>query len=154
MIEQTGKPLSTLQREHAQPAPPSVPVLALDLPRPALHERINRRVLQFFEAGLVDEVRTLLHSARPISPTAAQAIGYREVIAMLRGEADEDNTIERVQARTRQFAKRQATWFRGLVELQSVPVSSDEPAATIAALERAGILIAGPVRSAFGQSRP
>ncbi len=140
VIQRTGQPLSALQREHDQPAPSSVPVFALDPPRPALHERINRRVLQFFEAGLVDEVQTLLHSPRPISPTAAQAIGYREVIAMLAGESDEPNTIDRVQARTRQFAKRQATWFRGLPEVRSLPVAVDENAESIAKQLEAAVL--------------
>ncbi len=140
VIHVIGQPLSALQREHDQPAPSWVPVFALDLPRPALHERINRRVLQFFEAGLVDEVRTLLHSPRPISPTAAQAISYREVIAMLAGESDRPNTIDRVQARTRQFAKRQATWFRGLPEVTSLPVTVDEQAESIAKQLEAAVL--------------
>ncbi len=56
VIEQTGEPLSDLQREHGQPAPESVPVFALAPPRAVLRDRINRRVLRFFEAGLVDEV--------------------------------------------------------------------------------------------------
>ena len=56
------------------------------------------------------------------------------MIAMLAGDASLDQTIERVQARTRQFAKRQATWYRGLREVQSVPVLSDETAEAIAAL--------------------
>ncbi len=133
VIELTGKPLAALQLEHDQPAPPSVPVFALELPRAVLRERIDRRVLQFFEAGLVDEVRALESGPRPLSATAAQAIGYREVIAMLRGQASLDQTIERVQARTRQFAKRQATWFRGLEEVRPMNVLPDESAASIAA---------------------
>ena len=133
VIERTGKPLSALQVEHDQVAPPSVTVLALDVPRAVVRERIDRRVLRFFEAGLVDEVRALMAGPRQLSETAAQAIGYREVIAMLAGEANLDHTIERVQARTRQFAKRQATWFRGLEEVVAVPVGGDESAEAIAA---------------------
>ncbi len=132
VIERTGKPLSALQLEHGQTAPESVRVFALELPRAILRDRIDRRVLRFFEAGLVDEVRALCSGPRPLSDTAAQAIGYREVIAMLAGAASLDQTIERVQARTRQFAKRQATWCRGLREVQSVPVLSDETAEAIA----------------------
>jgi tRNA dimethylallyltransferase len=132
VFELTGKPLSALQREHDQPAPESVNVFALALPRAILRERINRRVLRFFDAGFVDEVRTLTSGPKPLSDTAAQAIGYREVIAMLAGQASLDQTIERVQARTRQFAKRQSTWFRGLAEVRSVPVLPDEPVEAIA----------------------
>ena len=132
VIEQTGRPLSALQLEHDRHAPDSVPVLALDPPRETVRDRINRRVLRFFEAGLVDEVRALSSRTRPLSETAAQAIGYREVIAMLRGHASLAQTIDRVQARTRQFAKRQSTWFRGLAEVQSIPVLPDESVESIA----------------------
>jgi tRNA dimethylallyltransferase len=81
-----------------------------------------------------------LQSPQPISPTAAQAIGYREVIAMLAGESDRPDTINRVQARTRQFAKRQATWFRGLPEVRSLPVTVDEKAESIAKQLEAAVL--------------
>jgi tRNA dimethylallyltransferase len=67
-----------------------------------------------------------------LSPVAAQAIGYREVLAMLAGQATLEVTIDRIQARTRQFAKRQATWFRGLEEVRPFPVGPDEDPATIA----------------------
>ena len=58
-LELTGRPISELQAEHDRPAPPGVPVFALELPRASLHDRINRRVVEFFEAGLVEEVRAL-----------------------------------------------------------------------------------------------
>ena len=128
----TGRPLSDLQVEHRRPAPATVPVLALDPPRDRLHERIDRRVLTFFERGLVDEVRSLQAGDRPMSSVAAQAIGYREVIAMLAGQATLAETIERVQTRSRQFAKRQGTWFRGLEEVESLPVDPDEDPEAIA----------------------
>jgi tRNA dimethylallyltransferase len=138
VIEQTGRPLSTLQVEHGQPAPESVAVFAIEPPRAVLRDRINRRVLRFFEAGFVDEVRALTAGPRPLSDVAAQAIGYREVVAMLDGRASLDETIDRIQARTRQFAKRQATWFRGLEEVQSVPVRAEENPEELAdRLERA-----------------
>jgi tRNA dimethylallyltransferase len=132
VIERTGTPLSSLQIEHGQPAPEYVRVFALEPPRAIVRQRIDRRVLRFFEAGLVDEVRALLSGPRPLSDTAAQAIGYREVIAMLAGDASHAQTIDRVQARTRQFAKRQATWFRGLAEVRPVPVLTDETVEVIA----------------------
>ena len=133
VIEQTGGPLSALQLEHAQPAPESVAVFALEPPRAVLHERINRRVLDFFRAGFVEEVRALMSAPQPLSAVAAQAIGYREVIAMLAGQASLELTIERIQARTRQFAKRQATWFRGLREVQSLPVDPAQSPESLAA---------------------
>lgn len=132
VIAITGQPLSELQREHDRPAPADVPVYALEPPRAVLYERINRRVLGFFDTGLVDEVRSLQAGARPLSSVAAQAIGYREVIAMLAGQFTLEETIERVQTRTRQFAKRQATWFRGLEEVRAFPVEAEEDAEAIA----------------------
>ncbi len=132
VIELTGQRLSTLQLQHDVPAPSSVPVFALSLPRAELHDRINRRVVSFFEAGLVDEVRALLAGPRPPSDVAAQAIGYGEVIAMLGGQAKLGQTIERIQARSRQFAKRQATWFRGLAEVRPITVADDDDPEAIA----------------------
>jgi tRNA dimethylallyltransferase len=123
----SGRPLSSFQNEHGRPAPAGVPVLALDRPRAELHWRINRRVLAMFDNGLVDEVRALVDGPRPLSPVAAQAVGYREVIELLDGRLSLQEAITRVQARTRQFAKRQTTWFRGLAEVQHWPLGSAEP---------------------------
>jgi tRNA dimethylallyltransferase len=133
VLELTGRPISQLQAEHDRPAPPNVPIFALELARASLHERINHRVVHFFDAGLVDEVRALQTFVRPPCDVAAQAIGYREVIAMLAGKVSLGETIERVQARTRQFAKRQATWFRGLQEVRSVAVVPEDRPEAIAA---------------------
>ena len=132
MIELTGQPLSALQVEHQRPAPTGVQVYALELPRANLYDRINRRVLGFFDSGLVEEVRTLQAGDRPMSPAAAQGIGYREVIAMLAGQANLAETIDSIQTRSRQFAKRQATWFRGLEEVQPFPVAPGEDPEAVA----------------------
>jgi tRNA dimethylallyltransferase len=132
VIALAGRPLSELQVEHDQPAPADVAVFALEPPRANLYERINRRVPAFFDAGLVDEVKSLQSGECPIGPVPAQAIGYREVIAMLAGRATLPETIERIQIRTRQFAKRQGTWFRGLEEVKAFPVGPDEGAEAVA----------------------
>jgi tRNA dimethylallyltransferase len=89
-------------------------VFWLDLPRPELYARINRRVEDMFAAGLVDEVRRLRSLGRPLSREASQALGYKEVLAHLDGERDLAATIEWVKTRSRNFAKRQITWFRHL----------------------------------------
>jgi tRNA dimethylallyltransferase len=132
VIELTGQPLSALQAEHDRPAPPDVRVWALEPPRAALYERINRRVLGFFDSSLVDEVRSLQRGPRPLCNVAAQAIGYREVIAMLAGATTLSQTVDLIQTRSRQFAKRQATWFRALEELHSMPINPDDNPQTIA----------------------
>jgi tRNA dimethylallyltransferase len=132
VIELTGQPLSRLQAEHDRPAPRETMVIALERPRAELYERVDRRVTAMFEAGLVEEVRGLMAGPRPLSAVAAQAVGYREVIELLDGKLSLAETIQRVQTRSRQFAKRQATWFRGLAEIRPWPVdpaASDEAVA-------------------------
>jgi tRNA dimethylallyltransferase len=132
VIEATGRPLSEQQLEHARAAPGSVPVFALERPRPELMRRIDARVEAMFAEGLVEEVRRLRASDRPLGPVAAQGVGYREVIELLEGRVGLAEAIALTQARTRQFAKRQATWFRGLVEVRPWPVREDESAEAIA----------------------
>ncbi len=147
VIAATGRPLSQLQTEHSHPAPTGVAVFALERPRAELCARIDGRVVRMFADGLVAEVRALEAGARPPGPVAAQGVGYREVLDHLAGRATLDQTVARVQVRSRQFAKRQATWFRGLVEVQPWPVATDEvPDATAERLAAAieGLIASGP----------
>ena len=124
----TGRPLTDFQSGHDRPAPSGVPVFALVRPREVLRARIDARVDAMFAAGLVAEVRALLDAPRPIGPVAAQGVGYKEVIDHLEGRCTLAEAAERVRVRTRQFAKRQGTWFRGLAEVRPRPVVDDEPA--------------------------
>ena len=75
-----------------------------------------------FAAGWVEEVRGLQAGPYPLGRTASQAVGYREIIDHLAGKTDLATTIELVKTRTRQFAKRQLTWFRSLSECRWMPV--------------------------------
>lgn len=77
-----------------------------------LHERINARVDEMFARGLVDETRKLLNDGLAENKWAMQAIGYRQVVEHLNGKRNLAETIDLVKIRTRQFAKRQLTWFR------------------------------------------
>jgi tRNA dimethylallyltransferase len=77
-----------------------------------LHARINVRVDEMFARGLVEETRSLLQRGLAENKFAMQAIGYRQVVEHLNGERDLVETIELVKIKTRQFAKRQLTWFR------------------------------------------
>ena len=90
-----------------------------------LRARIDRRVGEMFEKGLIDEVRALLADDKPPGKTAGQAVGYREVIEHLEGRRDMLETVELVKLHTRQLAKRQCTWFRSLSECRIVPVSGN-----------------------------
>jgi tRNA dimethylallyltransferase len=120
----TGRALSEFQKEHDRPAK-DVKVFAIERPRSELYERINLRVELMYQQGLVDEVRRLIEAPQPIGETAGQGVGYRETIGYLRGEMSLVETIALVQTRTRQFAKRQGTWFRGLAEVRALPMSNE-----------------------------
>lgn len=133
VFEKTGQPISAWQRqfEHARPAD-QCRVFVLDWPREKLAARIDRRVDAMFAAGLVDEVRGLLAQGIVLSRTARQALGYREVLAHLRGEVGLSETIDLVKTRTRQFAKRQVTWFRSLSECRWVSMAEGFDARSVA----------------------
>ena len=73
---------------------------------------IDLRVDKMVEAGLFDEVRALLDSGLPRDVTAMQAIGYKEALAYLDGEAAREEAIDEIKLRSRQYAKRQLTWLR------------------------------------------
>jgi tRNA dimethylallyltransferase len=133
VFEKTGTPISALQQQFDVGRPAAeCRVFVLDWPREPLYERINRRVEWMFSAGLVEEVRSLLDRGKPLSRTAGQALGYREVIEHLQGGRPLAETIEVVKTHTRQFAKRQGTWFRSLSECRGLPVSEPLDPAEIA----------------------
>ncbi len=89
----------------------NVHLYALEWPREVLYARISDRVDRMVEAGLVDEVRRLKDEAQSY-PTAAQAIGYKEIAAALEGRMTMEDAIDKVKQATRNLAKRQITWFR------------------------------------------
>lgn len=80
--------------------------------RSVLHDRINRRFAGMMESGAVDEVRALLALDLPPDATAMKAIGVSQIADMLEGRMTADEVVEKASAATRQYAKRQMTWFR------------------------------------------
>ena len=87
-------------------------VIGLTSTRQKLYERINKRAKEMFDAGLVEEVRQLLNSGVSPNAQAMLGIGYKETVEFLRGAATLDETISKVSQATRNFAKRQLTWYR------------------------------------------
>ncbi|GAA0036861.1 tRNA (adenosine(37)-N6)-dimethylallyltransferase MiaA [Brevibacterium casei] len=110
VIELTGRPFTASLPEYTEIEPTIHIGLALD--RHALHDRIARRVDLMWEAGWVDEVRTLLDRGLASGKTASRAIGYAQIQDYLAGTIDADAARESTTVRTRQFARRQDTWFR------------------------------------------
>jgi tRNA dimethylallyltransferase len=122
----TGKPLSHWQEQFEVPAKTEdCPSLVLKLDRAWLHQLINARVDRMLNDGLQQEVELLLEKYGSFSRTAAQAVGYREILAQRETGASVEETIELIRAHTRQFARRQEIWFRGLTELNALPMSQE-----------------------------
>jgi tRNA dimethylallyltransferase len=115
VIRLTGKKFSEQRAEwnSSSRSPPQVSrPFCLTRSVEDLHARIHHRVDEMFARGLVAETRELLNHGLAENRFALQAIGYRQVVEHLRGEHTLAETIELVKIRTRQFAKRQLTWFR------------------------------------------
>ena len=128
VIRLTGEPFSEQRAEWTGQVPEGFFLVQREAED--LRKRIEERVDQMFDAGLVDETRALLPALEQ-NRTATQALGYRQVIEHLRGERDLPDTIALVKSRTWQFARRQQTWFRklkGAIHLQVA--AGEEPAAT------------------------
>jgi tRNA dimethylallyltransferase len=126
VIRLTGRPFSE-QRAHWGKAPQNPGLRLLGVTRPAgeLAERIHRRVEEMFRKGLVAETESLLQRGLQGNPTALQALGYRQVVEHLCGQRGLTETMELVKIRTRQFAKRQLTWFRRQMRLEWITVSGE-----------------------------
>lgn len=111
VVELTGRPYSASLPVLEYDDPRTVQI-GVDIDRPTLDARIEQRVEAMFADGLVAEVERLLAEGLAEGRTASRAIGYREVVALLRGELREDEARERTAAATRRFARRQDSWFR------------------------------------------
>ena len=111
---ETGETI-TAHDERTRSLPPKYDALRVCLQfsrREDMWDRIDRRVDLMMEAGLEEEVRSLLTSGVPPTATAMQAIGYKEFASALRGEEPIAQAVAEVKLRSRQYAKRQLTWFR------------------------------------------
>ncbi|GAA1795445.1 tRNA (adenosine(37)-N6)-dimethylallyltransferase MiaA [Nocardioides hankookensis] len=111
VIELTGRPYSA-SLPRLEYADPHTVQIGVDIDRPTLDDRIAQRVDLMFEAGFVAEVERLLAEGLAYGRTASVAIGYREVMAHLRGEISLDEARDRTVFATRRFARRQDGWFR------------------------------------------
>lgn len=108
----TGQTMTQqIQQSRQMPSPYQVCMIGLDYAdRQVLYDRINRRVDQMLEQGLVEEARRVL--AQPNGQTALQAIGYKELQPYFQGEISLEQAAENMKQETRRYAKRQLTWFR------------------------------------------
>lgn len=108
----SGVPISEqTQRSHSAPKRFEVLYLGIDFrDREKLYRRIDTRVDEMLERGLLDEARAFF--AREVSETAVKAIGYKELLPYLTGDGELSDCVETLKRETRRYAKRQLTWFR------------------------------------------
>ena len=106
----TGRPYSSFKEPESVPSRDfEIEKIGLTRPREVLYDRINRRVVQMIDDGLVQEVRSLAEYRRM---TALQTVGYKEVFDYLDGTTTLDEAVSLIQRNTRHYAKRQLTWWR------------------------------------------
>jgi len=114
VYRETGRTITEHDRETAA-LPPRYDAVWIGLQfrdRADMRDLIGRRVDRMAKAGLLEEVRALLHRGLPRNATALQAIGYKEFLGVLEGTVTEEEALAEVKLRSRQYAKRQLTWLR------------------------------------------
>lgn len=134
VIRLTGQPFSAQRAQWSVGGRPGASMIGLTRPAGELAQRIHQRVDEMFRKGLVAETESLLAQGLAENLTAMQALGYRQVVEHLRGLRRLPETIELVKIRTRQFAKRQLTWFRRQMNLEWITLSDTSPGSAVAAL--------------------
>jgi len=149
VFELTGRPFAA-----RLPAPTSTVTdggirwlrLGLSAPRPVLGERIAARVDRMWQAGLVDEVRSLADAGLREGRTASRALGYAQVLRLVDGLGDEQETRAQVVAATRRYARRQESWFRRDPAVHWLP--HDDPGLVGSAAAAAAALVAAAASAA------
>jgi len=109
VIDSTGQPYSHFRKKTVKPRPYRTLWIGVDINRDVLKDRINRRVTQMIDQGLVDEAEALLPFK---AHDALNTVGYKELFGYFEGQHDLDEAIRLIQRNTRHLARRQLTWFR------------------------------------------
>ena len=141
VIHRTGKPISILQTQHSGTPRFRAAQFILDRPRTELYDRINQRTVGMLKDGLLDEVRRYLHAGYSESNPAVKALGYAEMIAHVKVGLSLETATASMQQRSRNYAKRQETWFRAMKDAVRIPMSgkgSEEGALDIMNTLRSG----------------
>ncbi len=129
----TGKPISELQKQFfTENYRYNWHIIGIRRSKADNNHRINARVKKMYNLGLVDEVKSLLNEPSGLSPQAAQAVGYAEIIDYLNGKYDSlDDAFEKIKINTRRLAKSQRTWFKRFKNVTWFDVNPDETSETI-----------------------
>ncbi|WP_310828918.1 tRNA (adenosine(37)-N6)-dimethylallyltransferase MiaA [Paenibacillus pedocola] len=115
---QTKVTLSAAQADQKKESPYELCLIGLTMDRKILYKRIEDRIDQMLEQGLIQEVQGLLDKGYNRSLVAMQGLGYKEIAAYLAGELTQEEAVTLLKRDTRRFAKRQLSWFRHMKEIQ------------------------------------
>ena len=139
VVRLSGRTMGSFFAEQAASAPPfrMLNLALVPSDRAVLHARIGERFAAMLAAGLVDEVKALREKYRlDAGLPSMRCVGYRQVWEMLEGDLPASELRERGIYATRQFAKRQLTWLRGMTDLSLIdPLAADATAAVLAAVD-------------------
>ncbi|MCK4350794.1 MAG: tRNA (adenosine(37)-N6)-dimethylallyltransferase MiaA [Candidatus Krumholzibacteria bacterium] len=136
VFELTGVPLSRHFELHTRKRKTGFEFLkiGIDLPRDILHERINARTDEMIKAGWIEETKRLLANGIDPSCPGLRTLGYPEVISYISGDIDMETLVGTIQKFTRQYAKRQMTWFRKEQEVHWLDLKGDDLHAGVLAI--------------------
>ena len=129
----TGYPLSYWQQAARARAALDPWYIALTVPRPVLHQRIARRAEEMIRRGLIEEVASVLSDGHAAAAPGLDGIGIREAVEYLHGRRPRESVAEAISVSTRQYAKRQQTWFRHQLEGPVLTVDATRPPERLAA---------------------
>ncbi|WP_209977114.1 tRNA (adenosine(37)-N6)-dimethylallyltransferase MiaA [Paenibacillus eucommiae] len=119
----SGTPLSKHLEDQTKESPYELCIIGLTMDRAMLYKRIEARVDEMLEAGLVEEVRSLLASGCPKDAISMQGLGYKEIAAYLEGELTLEDATVLLKRNTRRYAKRQLSWFRHMKQINWVDLT-------------------------------
>lgn len=123
VIRLTGKPFSEWRQSSPPERPFGVQRFLIEHPREQLYDRINRRVDNMIADGLLEEAKSV-HHLKHLAPL--QTVGYKECFDYFEGKSDRETCIEKIKQHTRNYAKRQLTWFRRHPETVVIPFGTNE----------------------------
>lgn len=124
IYETTGKTKSEYQKDQKLESPYNVNLIGLEMDREELYERINKRVDQMVEDGLIQEVESFYRKGYE-QFQSMRGIGYKEFIPYLKGEESLEDSIRTLKRNSRRFAKRQFTWFKNKMEVNWYPITTE-----------------------------
>lgn len=117
IVERTGKTMTEYHREQERTSPYDSLWIGLTMERDVLYARINERVDQMIQQGLIEEVNKLRQKGYTLDLVSMQGLGYKEIMMVLEGEWSVEEAVDTIKQRTRRFAKRQFSWFRRIEEI-------------------------------------